>query len=123
MPIAAICNTCGHTDHYNLKGSFNNFLDHLNQKGWQLEDSNTICPQCANGHQEILEELTIITYGLHELRHEPGRWSGIYWLWHKGGTYRGMFHLPNDRNFASEQEAKDFAKKDALQKIRAMEWP
>ena len=31
MPIAAICNTCGHTDHYNLKTSFNDFLDRLNQ--------------------------------------------------------------------------------------------
>ena len=123
MPIAAICNTCGHTDTYSPNGSFEKFVDRLNQKGWELKDAETNCPMCASGRQEVLEELTIITYGLHELRHEPGRWSGIYWLWHKGGTYRGMFHLPNDKSFTTEQEAKDFAKKDALEKIRAVEWP
>ena len=123
MPIAAICNTCGHTDMFTPNGSFDGFMERLLHKGWRMGASLTICPQCASGRQEILEGLTIITFGLHELRHEPGRWSGIYWLWQKGGAYRGMFHLPNDKSFSSEEEAKEFARQDALRKIRSVEWP
>lgn len=123
MPIAAICNICGQTDSLSLSGGFERFIERLKNKGWRLEESHTTCPLCTNGRQEVLEGLTIITYGLHELRHEPGRWSGIYWLWQKGGSYRGMFNLPNDKSFSSEQEAKNFAKSDALEKIRSVEWP
>ncbi len=123
MPIAAICNTCGHTETHNMNDSFDGFIIKLNQKGWRLGNSKTICPQCENGRQEVLEDLTIITYSLHELRHAPCMWGGLYWLWHKGGAYREMFHLPNDQYFVSEEDAKEYARQDALKKIRNVEWP
>lgn len=123
MPIAAICNSCSHSYPYDSRDPFDSFPERLGRKGWRLEGSDTICPMCANGRQEILEGVTIITYGLHELRHEPGRWSGLYWLWQKGGSYRGMFQLPDSRHFTSEEDAKDFARIEALEKIRSTEWP
>lgn len=123
MTIAAICDTCGTQNPLRQGISMDDFLITLEKKGWRLAVDQTLCPACARGEQEILEGATLISYGLHELRHEPGKWSGVYWLSQKSGAYREMFRLPDDQLFSSEPDARNFAKEDAVRHIRAAEWP
>jgi hypothetical protein len=123
MSISVICDTCGTAEAFTLHTPFDAFLERLKRNGWRLEDSRAACPLCASGEQENLEGITVIAFGIHELRHEPGRWSGVYWLWQKGGAYRTQFALPGDGAYAGKEEARKAARKDALRRVRAAEWP
>lgn len=123
MTLAVVCDTCGAQNPFRQGISMDDFLDKLKRKGWRLTADAALCPACARGDQEILEGETLISYGIHELRHEPGRWSGIYWLSQKSGAYREMFRLPEETFFESEPGARNFAKEDAMRHIQRAEWP